>query len=110
VTCKSLRRTHLALLRSRSAARSGPIAVSWIPLPGCQDRLVAFAISKRVGKAVVRNKLRRRLREAARLDHDLPAGGYLIRAQPAAAVLPYKALADHLQRAAHPASRARGGT
>jgi ribonuclease P protein component len=70
--------------------------------------LLAFAISKRVGKAVVRNKLRRRLREAARLDATLPAGGYLVKAHPKAAHLPYTTLVDHLRRAAGTATRPEG--
>jgi ribonuclease P protein component len=108
VTCKSLSRTQLAKLRACAAKRSGPIAVSWIPLPTRQEKLVAFAISKRVGNAVVRTKLRRRLREAARLDPTLPAGGYLVRAQPKAAFLPYSVLAEHLHRAASLAAQAEG--
>ena len=61
---------------------------------------MAFAIGKRVGKAVVRNRLRRRLKEAFRLDAPLPAGAYLVRAQPDAAGLDFRSLQQHLSRAA----------
>jgi ribonuclease P protein component len=45
-----------------------------MPVPSWNRPLVAFGIGKRVGKAVVRNRLRRRLKEAFRLDAPLPAG------------------------------------
>jgi ribonuclease P protein component len=61
--------------------------------------LFAFAIPKRVGKAVVLNRLRRRMKEALRLDGSLPGGTYLVRAQPEAAGLDFHALQDNLRRA-----------
>ena len=61
--------------------------------------MLAFAISRRVGKAVVRNRVRRRLREAARDYPGLPSGIYLIRTKAPAATLGYVELRDHLFRA-----------
>jgi ribonuclease P protein component len=52
-----------------------------------------------VGNAVARNRLRRRLREAARRLEVLPAGLYLVRASPAAAALTFQEISDHLQHA-----------
>jgi ribonuclease P protein component len=60
---------------------------------------LAFAIGKRVGNAVVRNRLRRRLREAARRLEVLPAGLYLVRAKPDAAGLSFQEISDHLRQA-----------
>ncbi len=54
---------------------------------------MAYAIGRAIGTAVVRNRLRRRLREllAARAS-DLPPGAYLIGAQPVAAARSYTEL------------------
>ena len=52
---------------------------------------MAYAVGKRVGPAVVRNRVRRRLRAAA-LAHRAalaPGGVYLFGAAPAAATAPY---------------------
>ena len=85
--------------------RSGPVSVAFVPAPGGAvpaHPCVAFAISRRVGSAVVRNRLRRRLRdEVTRLARaDLvPAGAYLIGLTPAAAALDGPALRGHLRTA-----------
>jgi ribonuclease P protein component len=60
---------------------------------------LAFAINKQVGNAVVRNRIRRRLREVARHRLALPAGLYLVRAKHEAASLGFEDLANHLVRA-----------
>jgi ribonuclease P protein component len=57
--------------------------------PGSTPR-VAYAIGRRVGGAVHRNRLRRQLRAiASELGSDLQPGAYLIAAAPAAAGLSY---------------------
>ena len=51
---------------------------------------VAYAIGSKVGGAVVRNRLRRRLRAIAQeAAPQLPSGAYLITAAPAAAHLSF---------------------
>jgi ribonuclease P protein component len=63
---------------------------------------VAFAVGRRVGPAVVRNRLRRRLRaELTGLSRagTLQPGCYLVSLRPEAATLPGPALLVHLREA-----------
>jgi ribonuclease P protein component len=77
------------LQRSRARASSGPVRAVFVPadpgVPGIYPQ-VGYAIGKHCGNAVVRNSLRRRMRESARLiAPTLPRGTYLLRVEPAAA-------------------------
>ena len=63
--------------------------MSWVPGPAGSPPLVAYAIGKRVGPAVVRNRLRRRLRAIFASDLRVAPGDYLVAADPAAADLPF---------------------
>ena len=80
-----------ALRRTRHRARSGPLRVSWVPGPADAPPAVAYAIGKRVGSAVVRNRLRRRLR-AVVAELPLAPGDYLVVCDPEAASLPFSDL------------------
>lgn len=73
-----------ALRRSRRRARSGPVAVQYEPaLPADQSHRVAYSVPRKVGKAVDRNRHRRRLRAIAReAAPSLPPGAYLIGLEP----------------------------
>ncbi|MGH9105521.1 MAG: ribonuclease P protein component [Acidimicrobiales bacterium] len=86
-------------MRRAETRRSGPLTVSWLPAGPRARPVLVFAISKSVGNAVARNRLRRRLREAARRELSLRAGMYLIRTKPPAASLGFRELRDHLDRA-----------
>jgi ribonuclease P protein component len=59
---------------------------------------VAYAISRRVGNAVERNRARRRLRAAVALESgDLRAGGvYLFSAERSVITLPFVTLRAHV--------------
>lgn len=59
---------------------------------------VGYTVSRRVGSAVIRNRLRRRLREVTRLHQELLVGGfdYVIVGSAAAAPLLYEQLAEEL--------------
>lgn len=80
-----------ALTRSRTRVHEGPVTVSWVPGDPGEPPRVAYAISRRVGGAVVRNRLRRRLR-AIVATADTAPGAYLVRVTPAAATLPFPEL------------------
>ena len=60
---------------------------------------VAYAISRHVGGAVVRNRLRRRLRAIVSARASTMAGAYLLRATAAAPKLSYAALDAEFDRA-----------
>jgi ribonuclease P protein component len=67
-----------------------------------QPPTVAYAISRAVGTAVVRNRVRRRLRalvSAAVADAAMGPGDYLISVRPAAAERPYAELGRDLRAA-----------
>jgi len=65
---------------------------------------VAYALNRSVGTAVVRNRLRRRLREVLR-SAPLAPGAYLVSASVAATTLSRDELVEHVKRAAGPAWR-----
>lgn len=70
---------------------------------------VAYAVGRKVGPAVVRNRVRRRLRATVAELHTgpagpLPSGAYLVSASPSAAALPPSDLKESLSRAMHEVS------
>jgi ribonuclease P protein component len=74
--------------------RRGPISMSFLPGDPSTPPRVAYAVGRRVGPAVVRNRVRRRLRAAA-FTHRAelrPGGAYLFGASPAAATASYAEL------------------
>ena len=81
------------------------MTVAFVAAPGGEvpaRPCVAFAIGRKVGPAVVRNRLRRRLRDElaglARNDR-LACGAYLVALAPAAAELDGPTLRSHLRSA-----------
>jgi ribonuclease P protein component len=94
------RATFDALRRAGRTRRRGAVAVRVLP-GGDGPPRVAFAVSRRVGSAVVRNRVRRRLREGCRQlarEGALPAGAYLVQVGPAAVECPYAELVCTLRR------------
>ncbi len=93
-------RAHQDFRRVRSTGRawSHPLVVLLAapgPDPAGATR-VGISVGRRVGKAVKRNRVKRRLREAVRARYgELPAGwDVVVIARPPAAAAPYAALAD----------------
>jgi len=114
------RRAFVSLQRTPNRAGVGPVRVSFVPALDLASPIrpsrpqVAYAISRRYGGAVQRNRVRRRLRSAIReRTTPLPPGAYLVAVTPAAATAPYPQLARQLDaamdRAAGAGSRRRTG-
>ena len=99
------RATFEALRRSNARARRGPVTVTYAEVGAMTLPRVGYAVGKRVGNAVTRNRLRRRLRAAAAAA-ELRPGAYLVAAAPAAAGLPYDQLQKEVARAMTSASAA----
>jgi ribonuclease P protein component len=106
-------RTTFHALRTGRRARRGPLSVTYIP-PSAVERpvppRVAFAVGKAAGGAVVRNRIRRRLRAALRdlqARDVLPAGSYLLGGTAELARMPWSALVSDLEAAVVAAT---GGT
>lgn len=98
-----------ALRRGRRANR-GTVVVHLSRTDSTAPPKVGFVVSRAVGGAVVRNRVRRRLRHLAR-EHlaDLPPGSLVVvRALPAAAAAPHRRLAADLSAALAAASRRPG--
>jgi len=95
-------RRQFALFATPSGrGQSGPLRISFvIGSPEESSVNVAYAISRKVGNAVVRNRIRRRLR--ALIDDLNPQplpGTYLIRCGFESGNLSYEQLHHHLQQA-----------
>lgn len=97
------RRTFADLAREGRTVRSGPLRVRYLAAPGNPSvPAVGYAIGKRVGNAVVRNRVRRRLRAAvSQATLPLTSGFILISADVAAATAPLHELVVALERAAN---------
>jgi len=112
------RATFEALRREGRRSRRGVVAVTYLPpassggLTAAGPPRFAYGVGKRVGPAVVRNRVRRRLRAAARElargEPGLVAGAYLVTASPRAVDVTYaelrRSLAEACAAASSPAS------
>ena len=94
------------LRRSPHRAHHGVVAVTWASPTdggaGTTPPAAAFAVGRRVGGSVTRNRIRRRLRAALgalRAAGDLPDGLYLVSARRDAADEARDALLSDLRRA-----------
>ena len=98
------RRQFAQFSRPSARGRSGSLRISFVRVDG-EGVKVAFAISRKVGSAVVRNRLRRRLRAMFDgLKRDLHQGLYLVKCDILAKDLSY----DELHFQLHEALRGAG--
>jgi ribonuclease P protein component len=95
------RSTFDALRRSGRRARSGSVSVIFVNDGGDRVR-VAYAVGRRFGGAVERNRLRRRMRAAVRaveLQVELNPGAYLVLPGKDTTRLGYEDLVETLKEA-----------
>jgi ribonuclease P protein component len=100
------RAEFLACAKAPSCAR-GAVVIQAMAQPGRQPPHplsigVGFTATKRIGGAVVRNRAKRRLREAARLllpAHGRPGHDYVLIARQGAAERPWPRLLDDVKSA-----------
>jgi ribonuclease P protein component len=98
--------THEALRRSSSRGRSGSLTVLFLKQESWSEAEVSYAIGRRVGTAVVRNRLRRRLKAImSELAPSLLAGAYVVRTGPGSSTLEYGELRVALSRAVEKATQ-----
>ena len=103
-------RTFEALRRTSLRGRSGPVSVSFIEQPSWSELEVAYSIGRRVGTAVVRNRLRRRLRAIMGEQVTwLPTGAYVIHTGPEGPGLTFEELKVAMSRAIEQATSGRPG-
>ncbi len=97
------RRSTFGELRGARRYRSGSMSISWQPGPPADPPRVAYSISRKVGPAVTRNLIKRRLRMLARqVSTDLRPGAYLVTATPATANLSYADLESQWLKLTNP--------
>jgi len=93
------RETFEALRRARRR-RDGPITVSWVAGDPSEPPRVAYTVGRKVGTAVVRNQVKRRIRTIVReAAPRLRPGAYLIGVSPVTASTPYSDLRVHVLKA-----------
>jgi ribonuclease P protein component len=95
------RSTFRALARGRRRRRGVVMVTCAVVGPGAEPPRVAYAIGRGVGGAVVRNRVRRRLRAATRVHAGelVPGHAYLVSTGPAAATRSYADLSTSLHDA-----------
>jgi ribonuclease P protein component len=108
-SARLLRRGEFLRLRSGGGFAEGPLAASWLPRAPEPTRAgmvpavarVGLVVSSKVGGAVLRNRVKRRLREALRLElHQLPAIDVVLVARSSAATATVDQLRAWVRRAA----------
>lgn len=92
-----LRRDFERVRREGRSVRSGPISVRFVDDDRVDPPRVAFATPRKVGTAVMRNRVRRRLRAILRAT-ELQPGLYLFRLAPGSGELDSTALSRHVDR------------
>ena len=101
VSYRLRRRNDFDRVYRRGAVRTGPAFVLYCKSNGGQAVRIGFSVSKKYGKAVQRNRIKRQLRHAAAelLPLFLPDCDYVFVVRQAAAQLTYAQLRAEMARA-----------
>ncbi|MGD0320273.1 MAG: ribonuclease P protein component [Acidimicrobiales bacterium] len=103
----SSRATFKMLRQGTRGSRCGPVSARFTTADVPSVPRVGYAVGRRVGNAVARNRLRRRMRAAvSELTADLRPGAYLVSVDREACGLSYEELKTRLARAMTSASQA----
>jgi len=102
------RQVFAQLRRSTQRAWSGPVRVQFLPAQETDGALrVAFAVPRKVGTAVERNRCRRRLRAVVgETTASLPPGAYLVGIDQGVRDVPFQELRARVIEAMQRASQA----
>jgi ribonuclease P protein component len=90
--------SEFANVRSRGRAWACELVVLKVVPNGLGWNRYGFVVGKRVGTAVVRNKVKRRLREIARLTPTEPGWDMVFIARPGASTASYRELSSAVAR------------
>lgn len=105
-------RAYEAVFAGRRRQNLGPLTL-WLKANALGHHRLGLSVSRRVGMAVVRNRLKRRLREAFRLGHRAWPGAYdlVVVVHPHAGLKPaeYGELLGNAVREAHRRDQRRTG-
>lgn len=101
--------TFAAFRTDGRRVRSGAISLTWLaPAAGVDEPpRAAFAVGRSMGGAVVRNRIRRRLRSGLRTllaSGSLPPGAYLVGGSARLATMPWSTLLSDLSSAVREAT------
>ena len=99
-TFRLLRRSDYRRVYDEGQRRSASLCTVFIRPNGLAHSRLGITVPARLGNAVLRNRLKRRVREVFRLHRtDLPAGwDFLVNPRPAAGTISFAALEKELQR------------
>jgi ribonuclease P protein component len=99
-TFRLLRRSEFRQVYDEGQRRSAPLCTVFLRSNGLPETRLGITVPARIGKAVLRNRLKRRVREVFRLNHANLPGGWDILVNPREAVarVPFTALEWELLR------------
>ncbi len=95
-----LSRSEFRRVYEEGQRRSAPLCAMFFRANGRRETRLGITVPARLGSAVVRNRMKRRLREVFRLNRPTIPGGWdvVLNPRPAVARVPFKSLAREILR------------